>query len=580
MKNKLFLILIAFMLTSCESNEIIINRKTSGEKEDDPATLNNEVEGMVELYDGLYVSHNPGFYDEEFDLKFKMTDKDYRLLYSFDSSVPENNSKNTYSKPIHIEKMKIGNIENYPLTTSVDGILPLNTNGRCISTDYIYNVQKPENYYLTKKSTVLTIKLIDKNTNEQLFTRSLSYFVDDDIQNKFTIPVISLSMPYEDIFSKKEGFYNKPEQEIEKRANLEYLDPIYDQTFYRNTKIKIGGNWSSGYPQRTLNLNFNKNQFGEKNNPVKEKVFGDRKQLGNQENDLTDITRFRLHNGGNCFEQWTGLNDAIIQNLMAYTNASTTASRPCLTYINGEYWGLETIREHYSDVYYSDNYGVKKSNVLALQLKGNYLVDEGDENECMEEIAKLNEFVDNNDFTDEEVYNKFVSEYIDEDSFIDVMIAHSFARNWDFVENYNNLRIWKTNKIDSKNKYADGKWRFSIHDVDFAFTESTNFFNKNHANSYFKYNIFNKLSQNETFKKHMYQRAKYLLANNLSYDHAVEVIDDLMDQVGPYRLESYLRWGKDASIMTSWRESINNVKYIIRLNQNIYLSELYDALYK
>lgn len=99
----------------------------------------------------------------------------------------------------------------------------------------------------------------------------------------------------------------------------------------------------------------------------------------------------------------------------------------------------------------------------------------------MEEIAKLNEFVDNNDFTDEEVYNKFVSEYIDEDSFIDVMIAHSFARNWDFVGNYNNLRIWKTNKIDSKNKYADGKWRFSIHDVDFAFTESTNFFNKNHA---------------------------------------------------------------------------------------------------
>ena len=78
----------------------------------------------------------------------------------------------------------------------------------------------------------------------------------------------------------------------------------------------------------------------------------------------------------------------------------------------------------------------------------------------------------------------------------------------------------------------------------------------------------------------MYQRAKYLLANNLSYDHAVEVIDDLMDQVGSYRLESYLRWGKDASIMASWRESINNVKYIIRLNQNIYLSELYDALYK
>ena len=85
--------------------------------------------------------------------------------------------------------------------------------------------------------------------------RSLTY-----IFNDYKIPVVSLSMPYKEWFG-KEGMYNNIRIEYEKRANLEYFDPVDDSYFYRNTQVKIGGNYTMGYPQRTMNLNFNKDEY-------------------------------------------------------------------------------------------------------------------------------------------------------------------------------------------------------------------------------------------------------------------------------------------------------------------------------
>ena len=62
-----------------------------------------------------------------------------------------------------------------------------------------------------------------------------------------------------------------------------------------------------------------------------------------------------------------------------------------------------------------------------------------------------------------ENYQTFINNYIDEPSFIDLFIAELFASNWDFVGNWNNLKMWRTSKIDPEEEYYDGKWRFCIH---------------------------------------------------------------------------------------------------------------------
>lgn len=532
---------------------------------DVPTEIVDEFEGYYEVLDGVYVNYYPGLYEDDLVLDFKLADENGLLYYSLDCSDPTFE----FSDPINIELYQNKVIDNYPLTKSVDGILASDTGGRCISNMYINNIQNPKKYVLYDKQRVVTIKYIDSNGIE--YNRTLTY-----LNTSYDIPIISLSMPYDNWFGSKSGFYNKIREEIEHRVNMEYFDFGYQEYFYRNSKIKLGGNWSLGYPQRTLNLNFNKDENGNKNEKVTSHIFEERATLGNSEQRLTDLTRFRLHNGGNCFEERTGFNDAILQNLMYGTNVSTTAYRPCITYINGEYWGIYSIREHYSDTYFKDNYDVNKDDVALYELKGSVIFDDGNDTYAMEHMQKIYNYL-NNDFSNDVIYENFINRYVDVDSLIDVMIAHSFAGNWDFVGNYNNLKFWRTVNIDPENPYADGRIRFCIHDVDFAFEDNNNFLDPNHQYSYTKFNIYKKLLENENFRIRMYERAEELLKYNLSYENAQKVVYEMVDEVMYYKLNHMKRWGNTTSY-TDWRRQSENVLGYIKKKNETYLSTLENTL--
>ena len=530
-----------------------------------PNVTDKEFEGYYEVLDGVYVNYFPGVYEEDIVLNFKFKDKKSSLFYSLDSSRPQTKYVNKISVKFNTDKF----ISNYPLTKSVDAILANDTLGKCVSHMYINNIQNPQKYALSDKQFVLTIRHVDSKGNEAI--RTLTY-----LNNETTIPVISLSMPYENWFGEEEGFYNKIREEISHRVHVEYFDSTYNEYFYINSKVKLGGNWSLGYPQRTLNLNFNKDENGNKNEKVKAHVFGERMMLGNSSQRLTDLTRFRLHNGGNCFEERTGFNDAILQNLMYGTNASTTAYRPCIAYLNGEYWGLYSIREHYSDTYFEDNYGVDKDNVALYELKGKITFDDGNDFESEEFMKRIDNFL-KNDFSNDQIYQSFIDNYIDVDSLIDCFIAHSYAGNWDFVGNYNNLKMWRTVEVDPTNPYADGRLRFCLHDIDFAFGDTANFLDPKHNNSYTKFPIYKKLLENEQFRIRFYERAQELLETNLSYENAEVVVYSMVEDVMYYRLASFKRWGNTTSY-SAWRsESEKVLKFIKERNEN-YLSMVKNTL--
>lgn len=402
-----------------------------------------------------------------------------------------------YKEPILINKSESRNIADFPITTSVDAILPDDKEGKCVSEAYINNIQKTENYILFDKQPVLKINVVNKNNKETVFKRSFTYLSEDKITKDINIPVFSLSMPYDDIMGSN-GFYNKIREDISRRADLEFFDPEYNEYFYRNTQIKLGGNWTLGYPQRTFNLNFNKDENGKKNDKVKEHVFKEREQRGDKTKRLTKLSRFRLHNGGNAFESSTRINDAILQSIMKDSNASTTGYRPSIVYINGEYWGLMSIREHYKDVYFSDNYGIDKDNVTTYDLKGDWSVNDRDETIGQKKLKEMNDYLLSHDFTNEENYQAFLNQYLDIDSFIDVVLAHAYAGNWDFIGNFNNLKMWTVMQSNPNNKYEDGKFRFVIHDADFAFTDYQNPLYPYHANAYTKFPLMNKLKVSQS----------------------------------------------------------------------------------
>lgn len=559
-------------ISSIESS----SESESIEESSSEISSSDELDGFHELADGLYVNYLPGIYESELLLTFKITNPNSKLYYTMDYDLFDDNNLSEYSNPIRLNQINSNNLDDYPLTTSVDGILADDTGGRCISYNYINNIQKTGNYILSPKQNVIGIKYIDTASSETILSRSLTYIIQNNAYDYFKIPVVSLSMGYDEYFGEN-GFYNQIREEIEKRVNLEYFDLTYGEYFYRNSQIKLGGNWSLGYPQRTLNLNFNKNEFGKKNKPVTEHVFKERTKRGIKEERLDSLVRFRLHNGGNCFEDYTGINDAVLQTLMEDSNISTTGYRPCITYLNGEYWGIYSIREHYKDVYFEKNYGVNKDDVVLYELKGDFIFDDGDEKNAPQLLEQLQSYL-SNDFTNDDVYETFINEYIDVDSLIDLFIAESWAGNWDFAGNFNNLKMWRVSNIDPSNPYSDGRWRFALHDADFAFTDHEMFLDKNHQYSYSKLPLFGSLMKNAKFRLRFLNRAEYLLNNNLSTVNASRVLDKLIDELLPYKLESAYRWGQTDAFYDTWMGHVNNTYEFFKYRGENYLFDLNRVL--
>lgn len=537
------------------------------------STLTIDDEEYYVVCDGLYVNKEPGIYKEDFMLKFAYNKNNSSLYYNYSGEKP---LKNSICSLAPFEELEIyENVpegdDEIPMSTSVDEILD-SRNDRCVSDNYINNVQNPGKYSYFHNAIVVDITFVKDKVETDM---AMTYLVDS--VNKYTIPVVSLSMPYRKWFGSPYYFYNNIKEEAEARVQLEFFDPVTKDYWQRNSKIKLGGGWSKGYPQRTLNLNFNKDEKGNKNKKVDYPIFGDRKACGNPEKDLTKHIRFRLHNGGNCFEQWSGFNDAILQRAMFGTNIATTAYRPCLVYLNGEYWGLMSLREHYCDYYIEQNYGVDKDNVTMFEVKGNIIFDDGDE-DGVEYINELNSFLNDSRFTSgnqtliEEAYQE-LTQMVDVDSFIDALISEFYCCNWDYVGNYNNLKMWRSMKTSSK-KYEDGKWRFCLHDADFAFSETTNYFDKNHTYSYNKWPLVKACMRSKTFRGLLVQRAEQLAETNLAVQNLTNITNVMYDAVRPYKKDFGKRWGQPNNYYNTWLDYFSYLTNYYETRTNSFVNQL------
>ena len=138
--------------------------------------------------------------------------------------------------------------------------------------------------------------------------------------------------------------------------------------------------------------------------------------------------------------------------------------------------------------------------------------------------------------------------------------------------------MWRTSKIDPEEEYYDGKWRFCIHDVDFAFTDNRNFLDKNTTNSYTIFKMFDSLLRQPEFRTKFYNRAVYLVKNNLSVDNASKVLSQMVDEVMPYKLDAMMRWGKNESSYNEWLNEVDRTYQYFEDKNRTFLATLEDSL--
>ena len=556
-------------------------------------------EGYYKLSDYLYVNHKPGYHSQELDLKYFTPYNDATIYYTMDKSMATVYSDVFMrSDSIKIKADQRGNtMATTPLMVSV---VPHTGGNANVHGSYVNNYYNQNSYPSISVGTVINAIVV--RNGETVYSTTNTYIAETNKSYYSDYPIVSLYMSYEDWMGNT-GMYNRYTQDIYKRVNLEFFDK--GESFSVNSQVKIAGGWSVGWPQRTMHLNFSKDQYGNKQDSVRFEIFGEDVVTEDGEDFLDTFTRFRLHNGGSCHDGANGsanVNDALIHELCKnVTNVSTTEYRPAIVYLNGEYWGYYLLREHYSNDYYKYNFDVPESAVQYVDHRGTpqnniynrYYLEDGDIDTFTPFLEEMYTYIGHSstktnadgtkttvsapakNFNDPTVYNEFINKFIDVDSFIDYVLIEAYCDNWDCMTNGNNYRMWRVDptnpKVDPTNPYCDGKLRFSLHDLDMALSPAYNANNRlvslanaskyiksTQGGSYQVNDLLAALMKSDLFRARLLERLVYLVKNVFTTARVAAKLDEMHAELTPIYADSKTRWCWNLTLNTI-RSRMNNI---------------------
>ena len=416
--------------------------------------------------EGNYVgfSLESGFYDKDQEVTLYCNAADAKIYYTLDGSTPTRQST-LYEGPVTIKNR-----------TSEPNVLSAQT-GIAPGNNFV------PNFKVDKGTVIRAIAVLPDGTETSVF--HATYFVGIDRAKYLDVPVVSLITDFDNLFDYETGIYTLGKtyddfvsdpvnaaleswqmqgnytnrgREWERPVSVELITANETPGFKQNMGMRIMGASTRNQAQKSLRI-YAREDYGKKN--LKYELIP-----GNMKSDGTDILRkyksFVLRIGGNDAD-FGRLRDPYLQNLVQGANFDTQQHTPCVVFINGEYWGMYTITEDYSDNYFENNYGIDNNNIVLIK-KGE--VEDGEETD-IELYYDLFNFMTCNDMSDAANYAK-ACELLDMDSFIDYCAFNLYIFNKDSMFDNNNWRMWRVRTADGATQWSDGKWRMAVYDTDFS----------------------------------------------------------------------------------------------------------------
>ncbi len=496
------------------------------------------------------LSHESGIYPEQFSLELSAL-SDGEIYYTLDGSDPTtSDTALLYSEPVEITDRK----GDKNVVSAVDPVLfagSYNSPNK-ERNDFVCEISAPDDEDVDKCTVIRAA--VKGGDGSFLGETAATYFIgtpEEHIEGLAEscaaageeLAVISISMNYDDLFDSEKGIYVKGdifEEALETYlqdtprirdgetarqldANYKQRGRVWEREAYMTMfefspdgveavlsqacGIRVQGNYSRSDIQKGLRL-YARSEYGDKN--FRYEVFGD-ECLDENGEVLDKFKTLVLRAGGNCAFT-SKFNDTYWQQLAKDTACDTKRARPCVVYLNGEYWGVYVLEEDFTDDFMEDHHGVNKDDVViykgdaetyALGYKldegeapvgddGAYYTDEMTEflkirkkfktddefEEFLEDMdpQALNDayyfgeliafFNDHTDLKSDKDYEEFIK-LVDPESVMDYFAVQCWINNkWDWPGK--NWSMWRTINTDASNEYADGRWRFMIYDVEFG----------------------------------------------------------------------------------------------------------------
>jgi len=238
-----------------------------------------------------------------------------------------------------------------------------------------------------------------------------------------------------------------------------------------------------------------------------------------------------LRNGGNdfCFVM---MRDALAQTIIGERfDINYQAYEPTVLFINGDYYGIQNLREVHSKDYLYSNYGLNEEEFYLFKTL---------ETRRYPELFKLYDFVQNNDLSKLDIY-KQVEEMMDIDNYAEYFLSEIYYANRDWPAN--NFAVWKPKE--------DGKWRWIMYDLDYSFSYNNRSTNINMFNWLDTYThrwsliIYNGLMQNVIFRNKFLRKFCIHLSSTFTSSRVDSIMDKLASRISTEIVYHKERWGHE-----------------------------------
>jgi hypothetical protein len=484
------------------------------------------------------INTESGIYTSDTSITITHPEPGVTIFYTLNGSEPTPLSQ-TYTGPILMQS-RIGELNNYAM-------VPTNPSFGYPIGDYTLS-RANNRGWLAPLGEVFKVNVIRIKAFKAGFvpseTLTKTIIVDPSGTSMYSMPVVSFVMDSIDIFSDATGIYhygNHPDGNYtqkgslwERTAYFEYFDQTGIPVVQHNVRTRIHGGGSRHAPKKTFriyaehdgNSNFNYSFF--------------------DNHQVDKFKRILLRCGGHrpdCFPR-----DDLANLLAKDINTDHQHYKHVIVFINGEYWGIHSIKERVDKYFIQNEYGIDDDEITILDQE--YDLQDGHAVDSIE-MAHIEQFADTSNMSLDANY-QYVADRIDIDNYIDYMSTEIFLSNEDWV--YSNIVIWK--KTGPLNPGAgagyDGKFRWLLYDLDGAFGGSC-------SNAYYTVNTLNKaldslwiydsytrlfrgLTTNPTFRDKFINRSCDLMNSTFRANTMNDKMDQIFNELDPEMMENVDRW--------------------------------------
>lgn len=393
-------------------------------------------------------SHNDTFYDTKIEVAITCANKNAQIYYSTDGSDPNATSKK-YNEPIAISAKS---------TVNATTLKAVAIDGENQSEIAVKSYVTGKNVFARFDPSTLVFVLSTDPYN--LYDYYYGVAVEGYVRDEYL---------QSDDYDGGELEYNAPAnwyisgRESERPMYVEVYDSTGKKLLEQASGARVVGGYSRANSQKSWRL-IARNEYSEGNGMFSYAFFNNATDAYGQL--LTKYDRITLRDNANDRE-FASIRDEVSLELAKQAGfPDVQETRPAAVFLNGEYYGFAWLHEAYCNGYFEQTYGGIKENYRMVDGKESEI--SADDEQSEKDYYYIYELAENG-LTDNEKFEEF-SSLVDVDNLLLYNAIQIYIDNKDWPGN--NFRAWRyyPSEGEEATGYQDGKWRFMLFDVEYAWS--------------------------------------------------------------------------------------------------------------